>query len=235
MNSQPISPRESNSITTGSSTDANTPSPVSQAAATTSHLSPAPAPKAGIRTTQFWLLAGVLALVAWMVFAGKLEAGWFALLAPVAAVVYQCVRENLYRDANTHPNDALNQILETVLAQLPAPSGADATAVIAALRHPHAAPAPAPNPPSPSAETGGIASPATLGVVSALGAMLVCLSGCAETPYYVSGITGMVDTSKDGSSIRGGGLGVTFSPNPYYPGAGATPVRPLPSTLGYAK
>ena len=243
MNSQPILTRDSHPTETEVSAVTNTVSGVSEqvlptaAASSANGLSmPAAAPKAGIRTTQFWLLAGVLILIAWMVFAGKLDAGWFAALAPVAALVYQCVRQNLYRDASTHPHDALNQILETVLGQLPAPSGADANAVIAALRQNSTAKPPegksglAPSPQSAPRETSGATSTATLGVLSVLGAMLLCLSGCAQTPYYVSGITGTVDTSKDGSSIRGGGVGVTISPNPYYPST-----RLLPATKGYAK
>ena len=244
MNSQAISTDESNSAEVEVSAAANIgpaasgPSAASSnpAAAGSAQLLP-PLPKAGIRTTQFWLLAGVLALVAWMVFAGKLDAGWFAALAPIAAIVYQCVRENLYRDASTHPNDALNQILETVLSQFPAPSGADATAVIAALRHHPTAPQPeekgglAPSPQNSPRETGGTTTAATLGVLCALGAMLLGLSGCTETPYYVSGINGTLDTSKDGSRISGGGLGVTISPNPYYP----PPSRSLSAIQGYAK
>lgn len=243
MNSQPILTRDSHPTETEVSAAANTASGVSEQALPVAGPSsasslplPGAAPKAGIRTTQFWLLAGVLLLIAWMVFAGKLEAGWFAALAPVAALVYQCVRQNLYRDASTHPHDALNEILETVLGQLPAPSGADATAVIAALR-PNLVAQPAegkgglaPIPQSPPKETVGATSASTLGVLSVLGAMLLCLSGCAQTPYYVSGINGTVDASKDGSRISGGAIGVTISPNPYYPST-----RSLPPTKGYAK
>lgn len=244
MNSQANSTDESNSAKVEVSAAANIASAVSEPSAASGNPASAnglqplsPLPKAGIRTTQFWLLAGVLALVAWMVFAGKLEAGWFAALAPIAAIVYQCVRENLYRDASTHPNDALNQILETVLGQLPTPSGADATAVIAALRHQPTPSQPeekgglAPSPQGSPRETGSATTSATLGVLGALGAMLLCLSGCAQTPYYVSGINGTVDTSKDGSRISGGAIGVTISPNPYYPSSS----RSLPATKGYAK
>ena len=85
-------------------------------------------------------------------------------------------------------------------------------------------------------DTFGIVSGITNGHVPlayllALGAMLLGLSGCAETPYYVSGINGTLDTSKDGSRISGGGLGVTISSNPYYP----PPSRSLSATRGYAK
>jgi hypothetical protein len=170
-----------------------------------------------MRTTQFWLLAGVLALVAWMVFAGKLDAGWFALLAPAAALVYQCVRENLYRDASTHPHDALNEILETVLAQLPAPTSADATAVITALRDKGAPSAGVLDASNKSDEKNGTSNPASVATLALAGAILLALSGCAQTPYYVSGVNGTVDTSKDGAHITGGRVGVTISPNPYYP------------------
>ncbi|MEI9894271.1 MAG: hypothetical protein WDN28_10395 [Chthoniobacter sp.] len=57
-------------------------------------------------------------------------------------------------------------------------------------------------------------------------ATLLALSGCSQGPYYVSGINGTVDTSKDGGRITGGGVGVTISPNPYYP---------LPPSQGFTK
>ena len=142
MNSQPLDPNTADSTANGI-TSTNIPpilSPdVSPADVTASATTPAtapvsPGPKAGIRTTQFWLLAGVLTLVAWMVFAGRLDAGWFAALAPIAALVYQVVRENLYRDASTHPHDALNQLLETILGHLPAPTSTDATTLLTALQ-----------------------------------------------------------------------------------------------------
>jgi len=193
----------------------------------TASAAPAPAPKAGLRTTQFWLLTGVLLLVAWMVFAGKLDAGWFAALAPIAALIYQSVRENLYRDASTHPNDALNAILETVLGQLPEPSSADATAVIHAFRH---GPATASTAPASTAGAGSDTPKSSLiptaAALSLAGITLLSFSGCAQTPYYVSGINGTVDASKDGSRITGGGLGVTISPNPNFP---------LPKTHGLSK
>jgi hypothetical protein len=68
-------------------------------------------------------------------------------------------------------------------------------------------------------------------VIAAL-LLLPLLTGCAGSPYYVSGINGTVDTSKDGSQITGGGVGIAISPNPNYPltrsaSSGQTPVNGL--------
>jgi hypothetical protein len=171
----------------------------------------------------------------------QLDAGWFAVLAPVAALVYQSVRENLYRDVSTHPDDALDQILGTVLDRIPTPTGADAAAIIAAHRAVpfpggEAVSFPPPNAPgkaTPSPTAGpssGFAAPRTLAALALISAFallaVACLTGCAQTPYYVSGINGTLDTSKDGARISGGGVGVTISPNPYYP---------LPKSTGLSK
>ncbi len=68
---------------------------------------------------------------------------------------------------------------------------------------------------------------AALALASALALLAITyLTGCAPTPYYVSGISGTVDASDDGSRITGGGVGVTISPNPNYP---------LPKGTGFAK
>ncbi|MDR3404964.1 MAG: hypothetical protein P4L99_20845 [Chthoniobacter sp.] len=80
------------------------------------------------------------------------------------------------------------------------------------------------------ATAGGFVRAGTLAALALFSAFallaVVYFSGCAQAPYYVSEINGTVDTSKDGGSITGGGVGVTISPNPYYP---------LPSTTGLTK
>jgi len=239
MNSQPIFTHDIAPAVIGITADTNIDSPAGNPSPAASNQSPLP--KAGFRTTQFWLLTGVLALVAWMVFAGRLDAGWFAALAPIAAIVYQSVRENLYRDASTHPHDALNEILETVLGQLPSPTSEDATAVIAAMRHtgpPSTAPAShLDSSPAPDSQTTPqkAPNPPLVAALAILGVTFLFLTGCAQTPYYVSGVNGSVDTSKDGSRITGGLVGVTISPNPYYPSTGTAKIRSLPKTQGLAK
>jgi hypothetical protein len=89
--------------------------------------------KPGIRTTQFWLLAGVIALGAWFVYADKINGTAFELGSLVAWIVYQIARQGLYRDAATHPNDALDQQLKTVF-DLVSPKSEHVPAIIAALK-----------------------------------------------------------------------------------------------------
>jgi hypothetical protein len=64
---------------------------------------------------------------------------------------------------------------------------------------------------------GARSQPAALAPLLLLGTILSFLTGCAQTPYYVSGINGTLDASKDGARITGGEVGLTISPNPYYP------------------
>jgi len=56
---------------------------------------------------------------------------------------------------------------------------------------------------------------------------VVTLCSCAQSPYYLSGVDGGVDASKDGTRLTGGRVGFTFSPNPYY--------YPLPASKGLNK
>lgn len=194
--------------------------------------------KPAIRTTQFWLLAGVLLLVAASVFDDKLDAKVLALVGPIAALLYTIIREKIYQDAAEHPNNALDVLLTTILDALHQPSADDATKVIAALKPiavlPALAPVLAPIPTTDATKlpAGVFNPPASTSTVAALaifGASLFFCTGCSQsqqTPYYISGVTANVDASKDGRGLSGGAVGVQFSPNPYYP---------LPTQKGLAK
>lgn len=163
------------------------------------------APKCGIRTTQLWLIVGVIALLAAALFADKLSANVFALIAPAMAIIYCLVRETIYRDAAAHPTDALDKILGTILSAIPEPDSHAVPAIIAALKGVSvsapvaelpatAAVAPAPPALSPSPQMSSAASASsssTLGsaaveVLALLTLIFVAvasllLTGCAET------------------------------------------------------
>lgn len=96
--------------------------------------------KSGIRTSQLWLIVGVLLLLAATTFAGKLDANILALVGPGVAVIYLFVRENIYMDAAKHPNNALDSILGTILSTIPEPDMHAIPAIIAMLQGGVAAP-----------------------------------------------------------------------------------------------
>lgn len=153
-------------------------------------------PKCGVRTTQLWLIVGVIALLAATVFADKLSAKVLALVAPAMAITYFLVREYIYRDAAAHPNNALDAILSTILSTIPQPDlravpaliaalkGASVAAPAAELSAAPAAPAVPPSSASSASSSSSTSGHASLSLLCALGLFAALLVGCG-TPFGI--------------------------------------------------
>jgi len=185
----------------------------------------------GHQSSEFYLALVVVAAIMSALWAGKLDPALASALLGLIVSGYPSLRTWL----KAQHVDAMADVLATHGGPAGATLGALAAALKTTDNPERAEDKRAPGPQTAPKEAGGVTSSSILGVLSVLGAMLLCLSGCAQTPYYVSGINGTVDTSKDGSRIQGGRIGVTISPNPYYPPPGPVQAHSLPNTKGYAK
>jgi hypothetical protein len=210
---------------------ANIPSitPTAPAFASAAATTTLPSLSPGHQSSEFYLALIVVTAIMSALWAGKLDPALASALLGLIVSGYPSLRTWL----KAQHVDAMADVLAAQGGQAGVALGALSGALNAANGSSTTQDIPAPGPQSSPRDTGGSPSATTLGVLCVLGAMLLGLSGCAETPYYVSGINGTVDTSKDGSRISGGVLGVTISPNPYYPSAGSA--RSLPNTKGYTK
>lgn len=121
---------------------------------------PALAPKPGIRTTQLWLIIGVIALLAALVFSGNLNAVWLAIVGPLLAGWYASIREQVYSDYRDHPNDQLDRILATVLSGGDL-DGSEIVSIVRAIREHHGLAAPALVLPPPAQPVDTTTSPPT--------------------------------------------------------------------------
>lgn len=94
--------------------------------------------KPGIRTTELWLLAGLLALIAGAVFAGPLNDRFGAsagvLIAAVMVRLYSAERVALKTAAAENPDDPLIGALTVALDALPAPTVQEACQLITTLQ-----------------------------------------------------------------------------------------------------
>jgi len=190
----------------------------------------------GHQSSEFYLALVVVATIVAALWAGKLDPTLASALLGLIVSGYPTLRTWL----KAQHVDAMADVLAV---QMKTGGGAVALSALAGAVGRPSDTADGSNGNEGTNGTGVRANPVALTSLALLGALLISFPGCAQTPYYVSGINGTVDTSKDGSQLTGGGVGVTISPNPYYPSPRSTSsgqassgqARALSSKNGLAK
>jgi len=204
----------------------------------------------GWQTTEFLLSLVVLAGIFAALWCGKIDAGLASALLGLVATAYPGLRTWLKAQhldkvaqvlaAQNGPHADVYHAAAAALAAVDAAGDESVTAGAAGVGTivPAVQPAmrQAADPSAGSGQaaastSGGVPPAAAIAVVGAALALGVLLAGCANAPYYVSGVDASVTTGPDGQGVTGGAVGLSIAPNPGFVPA---PVNPAPVKSGTA-
>jgi hypothetical protein len=218
-----------------------------------------PALGRGVETTEFLLSLGVLGAILAALWAGKIDAGLASALLGLVATAYPGLRTWLkaqhldkvaevlaaQQGAHAEVYHAAAAALAAVDATEDLGAGSAVTGVSATSSTVAgvsvAGPAVAGSVAGDDGAAAGVgANPVqrrAAGTAASTPAVLAALAlgffaaGCANAPYYVSGVDASVTTGPNGQGVTGGAVGVSFAPNP---AVASAPVNPAPVKSGTA-
>jgi hypothetical protein len=220
-----------------------------------------PALGRGVETTEFLLSLGVLGAILAALWAGKIDAGLASALLGLVATAYPGLRTWLkaqhldkvaevlaaQQGAHAEVYHAAAAALAAVDATEDLAAGSAVTGV-SATSSTVAGPAVAGSVAGDDGAAAGVGAAAAgaganpvqrraAGTAASTPAVLAALAlgffaaGCANAPYYVSGVDASVTTGPNGQGVTGGAVGVSFAPNP---AVASAPVNPAPVKSGTA-